>query len=160
MRRAIAAATNAEVARLRRVVLRQRRLRDLDGLFGDLHVDPNIGREVQLVAAERVREHSLAQTGRGQHRAQLGDHDRQALLPASRRLSAPEQIGELVAGNRPAVLDEQVRQGQPALVAGQAHFVDRDVADLDAHPLGQMGPHSHMSLPARQPGDNCTITAR
>ena len=147
------------VARLRRVVLRQRGLRSLDGLLGRLHVDPHVGWEVQLVTAERVRQQSVAEVRRGQHRAQLGDHDRQALLPGPGWLSGPEQIGELVAGNGPPVLDEQVGQGQSALVAGQVDFVDRDVARLDAHPLGQMGAHSHMSLPARQPDDNCTITA-
>ena len=65
----------------------------------------------------------------------------------SRRLPTPEQIRQLVAGNRPAVFDEQVGQRQPALVAGQARFIDRNVVDLDPQPLGQMGPHTHVPLP-------------
>ena len=161
VRRAITAATNAELRACVGSSCASAVSAVSTACFGRLHVDPDVGREVQLVTAERVREHSVAEVRRGQHRAQLGDHDRQALLPASRVALRPRadrraRRGERAAGARRAGTPRPIGPGGRA---GSTSSIAMSPTSMRTRSV-RWARIPICPFRSDNPSDNRTITAR
>jgi hypothetical protein len=90
--------------------------------------------------------------GRAERAPELRQQDVEALgVPAARRL-APHRFDQLVARDRPVVVERQVRQRQPPLPARQVAFA-ANAGELDRHAAAETerrGNHPGGNPPSRR----------
>jgi hypothetical protein len=92
--------------------------------------------------------------------AQLADDGAQGPLPGGRRFSQPQLLGQLLAGNRAAVLRGEDGEGEPALPANAAPIGEDDRVGLHADLARQVDPQRHApTFPQRAANRRATAIA-
>ena len=114
----------------------ERRFRSLDRIRRRVNVDPGSFGKCELVAAEGARQRAGAvDAALVEQRAQLRHQHPERLLPGRGEVLAPEQLGQLVTGNRPSLLRRQVREQDSTLAPGEALLVQPRAVRLDREAL-------------------------
>ena len=125
--------------RSRPVLLGDRGFGSVDGLGGGFEVDPGIGQ------AQPDRGAAVHGVG-AEDPAQLGQQRVQPGIDRGRIGFSPQGLGQLVAGDLAVAVDDQVREQQPALAAGQARIQPLAVA-LDGQRSADLDPHAGAGTP-------------
>jgi hypothetical protein len=112
-------------------------------------VDPGVGGQRELVAAERARQRRRAvDAALLEQCAQLRHQHAERLFPGRRKLLAPERLGELVPRHGTPHLHGQIREHDPSLAAGEALLVQPRTVRLDCKALDQRDSNAQVALPS------------
>ena len=115
----------------------ERVLRLLGCLRSSGDVNPRAVRQVEPVAAERVRQHDPVVCKQA---AQLAHDHRQCLLPGRGRRFPPDRVRKLVPRHRPALGRDQVHEQKPALTPWQAPLIHHSAVRLRGDPTCEEHP--------------------
>jgi hypothetical protein len=127
-------------------------------LLGVLDVDDHVVGQPDLIGAEGAGDNRRTDPRADERRPHLGRVATKHLLPGSRELVFPPQdLGQLVLGNRAVPLADQVGPEQPA-GAPQRRQIDRGPVDLHPHLAGQGDSHGHAGQ--RRTAPRCSASTR